>query len=156
MLKLIFADFPAGRSGLALLVLRLYVGFAFILHGTGKLNDISGFAAEYHIPVWLGAVTMLTQLIGGILLIIGLLTPFAALAVAGTVAVAAVFLIQKGEPFINPDGHSWENAAFYTAAGIVLTLAGAGGYSLDRLVFGRKNIRREMNAPAVQPSISVN
>lgn len=156
MLKLIFADFPAGRGGLALLVLRLYVGFAFILHGTGKLNDVSGFASEYHIPVWLGAVTMLTQLTGGILLIIGFLTPFAALAVAGTVAVAAVFLIQKGEPFINPDGHSWENAAFYTAAGIVLALAGAGNYSLDRLVFGRKNARHEINTPSVQPPIPVN
>ncbi len=140
MLKLIFADFPTGRNGLALLGLRFYVGFAFILHGTGKLNDVSGFAAEYHIPIWLGAVTMLTQILGGILLIIGFFTPFAALAVAGTVAVAALYLIQKGEPFINPDGHSWENAAFYTAAGLVLALAGAGSYSLDRIVFGRKTL----------------
>jgi putative oxidoreductase len=156
MLKLIFTDFPAGRNGLALLFLRLFVGVAFVLHGTGKINDISGFAAEYHVPVWMGAAAMLTQLFGGIFLIIGLLTPFAALGVAGTVAVAAVFLIQKGEPFINPVGHSWENAAFYTVAGIFLAVSGAGAYSLDAAIFGRKADGVQTNAASAQPTISYN
>jgi putative oxidoreductase len=137
MLKLIFTDFPAGRNGLALLFLRLFVGVAFVLH-------------------WMGAAAMLTQLFGGIFLIIGLLTPFAALGVAGTVAVAAVFLIQKGEPFINPVGHSWENAAFYTVAGIFLAVSGAGAYSLDAAIFGRKADGVQTNAASAQPTISYN
>ena len=47
---------------------------------------------------------MLTQFIGGILLIIGALTPLAALGIAGTMIPATFFLIQRGEPFINPPG----------------------------------------------------
>jgi uncharacterized membrane protein YphA (DoxX/SURF4 family) len=43
---------------------------------------------------------MLAQLGGGILLIFGALTPLA--AIAGTMLTATIFLINRGEPFINP------------------------------------------------------
>jgi putative oxidoreductase len=132
--------FPAvsqPRLSCALLILRFFVGIAFIQHGTGKLMHPSEFAAEFGIPVWLALVTMLTQLIGGILLILGALTPLAALGIAGTMIPATIFLIQRGEPFINPAGHSWENSAFYLMAGICLVLSGAGRWSLDARLFGR-------------------
>jgi putative oxidoreductase len=66
--------FPTGthiRLALALLILRLFVGIAFIQHGSGKLMHPSEFATEFGIPVWLALITMMTQLIGGILLIVG-------------------------------------------------------------------------------------
>jgi putative oxidoreductase len=125
------------RVGAALLLLRLFVGIAFIQHGSGKLMHPAEFAAEFGIPVWLGLATMLTQLSGGILLILGALTPLAALGIAGTMVPATIFLIQRGEPFINPSGHSWENTAFYLMAGICLALSGAGPWSLDAWLFGR-------------------
>jgi putative oxidoreductase len=80
---------------------------------------------------------MMTQFIGGILLILGALTPLAALDIAGTMITATIFLIQRGEPFINPAGHSWENSAFYLTTGICLALGGAGRWSLDAWLFGR-------------------
>ncbi len=124
------------RLVIALLILRCFVGIAFIQHGSGKLMHPSEFAAEFGIPVWLGLATMLTQFIGGILLILGALTPLAALGIAGTMITATVFLIQRGEPFINPAGHSWENSAFYLTAAICLALGGAGPWSLDAWLFG--------------------
>lgn len=128
------------RVGLAILLLRLFVGIAFIQHGSGKLLHPSEFAAEFGIPFWLGLAAMLTQLVGGILLIIGALTPLAALGIAGTMIPATFFLLQRGEPFINPAGHSWENSAFYTIAGICLALSGAGTWSLDAWLFsGQRN-----------------
>src|SRR5712692_4838375 len=132
----IFPQVLDRRVGLALLLLRLFVGIAFIQHGTGKLMHPSEFAAEFGIPVWLALATMLTQLIGGILLILGALTPLAALGIAGTMLTATIFLIQRGEPFINPAGHSWENSAFYLMAGICLALSGSGRWSLDARLFG--------------------
>jgi putative oxidoreductase len=125
------------RLALALVILRLFVGIAFIQHGSGKLTHPSEFAAEFGIPVWLALATMSTQLIGGILLILGALTPLAALGIVGTMITATIFLIQRGEPFINPAGHSWENSAFYLATGICLALGGAGRWSLDAWLFGR-------------------
>src|SRR5918992_1442266 len=135
---LIFPALSNRRVGAALLLLRLFLGIAFIQHGTGKLMHPSEFAAEFGIPVWLALATMLTQLVGGILLILGALTPLAALGIAGTMIPATIFLIQRGEPFINPAGHSWENSAFYLMAGICLALSGAVSWSLDAWIFGRK------------------
>ncbi|MGH9840813.1 MAG: DoxX family protein [Blastocatellia bacterium] len=137
MLKLIFHSFPSGRAGIALVLIRFYVGIAFIQHGGGKLDDVAGFAAEYHLPWIVAAGTMVLQLTGGILLIIGLLTPLAALGIAGTMIGATLTLIQKGEPFINPAGHSWENSSFYFMLCVALSLLGAGAYSLDARLFGR-------------------
>jgi putative oxidoreductase len=145
--------FPTGnntRLALALLILRLFVGIAFIQHGSGKLMHPSEFAAEFGIPVWLALATMSTQLIGGILLILGALTPLAALGIVGTMITATMFLISRGEPFINPAGHSWENSAFYLTTGISLALSGAGSWSLDAWFFGpRHNIAaRDVNRAA--------
>ena len=132
---------PSWRLALAVLCLRVFVGMAFLQHGTGKLMHPSEFAAEFGIPVWLALVTMLTQCIGGILLIIGALTPFAALGIAGTMVPATIFLIQRGEPFINPAGHSWENSAFYLIAGICLALCGAERWSVDAWLLGSNRKR---------------
>jgi putative oxidoreductase len=131
-----------GRIALALLILRLFVGVAFIQHGSGKLTHPSEFAAEFGIPVWLPFVTLFAQLTSGILIIVGALTPLAALAIAGTMVTATRFLIQRGEPFINPVGHSWENSAFYLIAGIFLVLSGAGSWSLDAWLFGQADSTR--------------
>jgi putative oxidoreductase len=135
---LIFPAVSHPRLSWALLILRFFVGVAFIQHGTGKLMHPSEFAAEFGIPVSLALVTMLIQLIGGILLILGALTPLAALGIAGTMIPATIFLIQRGEPFLNPAGHSWENAAFYLMAGVCLALSGAGRWSLDAWLFGHR------------------
>src|SRR4051794_28117760 len=90
--------FPTGsnaRLALAVLLLRLFVGVAFIQHGSGKLLHPSEFAAEFGIPVWVGFAAMLPQLISGVLLIIGALPPLAGLGIAGTMIPATFFLIQR-------------------------------------------------------------
>ena len=83
------------RLGAALLLLRVFVGIAFIQHGSGKLMHPSEFAAEFGIPIWLASATMLVQLGGGTLLILGALTPLAALGIAGTMLTATIFLINR-------------------------------------------------------------
>ncbi len=132
-----FPTLAGNRLALALLILRCFVGLAFVQHGSGKLMHPADFAAEFGIPVWLAMVTMLTQLVGGFLLIPGALTPLAALGIAATMISATIFLIARGEPFINPAGHSWENSAFYLIAGVCLALSGAGQWSIDAWLFGR-------------------
>ena len=99
---MIYSPISNRRVGVALLLLRVFVGIAFIQHGSGKLMHPSEFAAEqFGIPIWLALATMLVQLSGGTLLILGALTPLAALGIAGTMLTATIFLINRGEPFIN-------------------------------------------------------
>ena len=129
-----------GRSSavdVALLLLRVFAGVAFVLHGWGKVADVSGFAAEQGVPVVLGAAAAYVQFIGGLLLVVGLLTPLAAFGIGVTMVVAVVMLVRAGESFINPGGHSWESAALYAVLMLCLMMLGAGRYSLDAMLFTR-------------------
>jgi putative oxidoreductase len=119
------------RLDLALLMLRVFIGVAFWFHGSGKVVDVAAFAAEFQIPPLLAMVAAYTQVAGALLLIAGLLTPAAALALAATMGVAMMQLITRGERFVDPGGHSWEAAAFYFVANVVLVLAGPGRWSID-------------------------
>jgi putative oxidoreductase len=121
----------------ALLLLRMFAGVAFVLHGWGKVADVSGFAAEQGVPVVLGAAAEDVQCIGGLLLVVGLLTPLAAFGIGVTMVVAVVMLVRAGESFINPGGHSWESAALYAVLMLCLMILGAGRYALDATLFTR-------------------
>lgn len=138
LLAVAYDSFPAGRAGVALLALRLFVGVAFVLHGLGRIGDLPGFAAMYGISRGQSLAAKLTQIIGGVFLIIGFLTPVAGLGIAATMVVATLILRHKGERFINPTGHCWENSAFYVLAGVVIALLGPGRFSIDALLFATR------------------
>jgi putative oxidoreductase len=133
----------AGRSSAvdaALLLLRVFAGVAFVLHGWGKVINVSGFAAEQGVPVVLGAAAAYVQFIGRLLLVVGLLTPLAAFGIGVTMVVAVVMLVRSGESFINPGGHSWESAALYAVVMLCLMMLGAGRYALDAMLFTRDSV----------------
>ena len=56
-------------------------GIAFVLHGWGKVADVTGFAAAQGVPVALGAAAAYVQFVGGLLPVVALLTPLAALGI---------------------------------------------------------------------------
>lgn len=122
---------PGGRRGAGLLLTRVLVGAAFLVHGYGKVADLAGFAAEFHMPMAAAVFAAYAQLIAGGLLILGLATPLAALTITGTMTVATLSLIARGEPWINPHGHSFEASFFYLVTSLCIALLGPGAYSLD-------------------------
>ena len=137
MLKILFPSFPGGRVGTALLILRVFIGTAFLFHGYGKIVDVHAFAAEFNMPIVVAGAAAYTQFACGVLLIIGLLTPLASLALASTMAAATFVLIGRGEIFVNPHGHSWEASSFYLIASLAVVLLGPGLCSLDALLYDR-------------------
>ncbi|MFN6133665.1 MAG: DoxX family protein, partial [Synechococcaceae cyanobacterium] len=68
-------------SQLALMLLRLFVGLAFIRHGWPKLRNIRSWAEALKTPAWLCFLSASSMWAGGIALIPGLLTPLSALAI---------------------------------------------------------------------------
>jgi putative oxidoreductase len=112
----------------------------FIGHGAQKLFGsfggprISGFAKMLE---QLGVkparpmaiLTGLAEFVGGILVILGLLTPLAALALIGVMIVAVLTVHLKNGFFLTNGGYEFNLAL----AGMALTLliAGAGTYSFD-------------------------
>jgi putative oxidoreductase len=131
----IYEQFYSGRVGVALLLLRVIVGLAFMFHGWPLMADVAAFAGNVKVPVWLAGVAAYTQFIGGILLILGFLTPIAAMLLGIEMLVALVKVhFPAGDPFVNPAGRSFEVAAVFLCAMLAFLLAGPGAYSLDAVL----------------------
>jgi putative oxidoreductase len=132
-----------------LLLVRLAIGIPMIIHGAGKLfgigpaalpiTDLAGLLASKGLP----AVSLLAWLVaivefgGGFLLVIGLLTRYAALAVAIDMLVATVVVHL-------PMGYSEsELTLVFFLTALSLVVSGAGEISIEQIVFDR-----ELNWPA--------
>src|SRR5438552_13740892 len=136
--------YVGGPGALGLLVLRLVVGGAFILHGWPKIQNattwMNAMAGDQAPPPFLQAAAAVAEFGGGIAWILGLLTPLASILIACVMATAIVTVhLKAGQPFVDPmGGKSFELPAAYLAVALCLLLAGPGRMSLDALLFGRR------------------
>ncbi|HBO44014.1 MAG TPA: DoxX family protein [Planctomycetaceae bacterium] len=137
---LFYCDTVGALGSIGLLLLRLVMGAAFILHGWPKIQDPFGWMGpEAAMPAVLLALAALAEFGGGIALILGLLTRLATLGIGSVMVVAiGVVHLPQGHPFVSKGGHSYELAAVYLACALLFLLLGPGRYSLDALVFGRR------------------
>lgn len=125
----------------ALLLLRLIVGIAFILHGWGKIQNPFGWMpAESNIPGLLQFLAAISEFGGGIALVLGLLTRLAMLGLGFTMAVAVyMHAIVMKDPFVNmKGGSSYELALVYLGIAVLILSLGPGRYSLDKKLFGER------------------
>lgn len=128
------------RDGLlanaGLLVLRLAIGVMMIHHGQEKLADPQQFADTYvaslHLPfpLFFAYVAGFSELIGSWLLILGLLTPLGALAITGTMTVAAYQHILTAGLNI----YVLELVVLYLGGSLALLLLGPGRLSFDAAI----------------------
>lgn len=130
---------PVSRlAGAAPLVLRLVFGFMIAAHGWQKLQggpaQFAGFLTKLGVPApeIMAWVVTLTELGGGILLIVGLLTRLAALALAINLTVA-LLLVKLDAGLISMQG-GFELELGYIAAFLAILLAGPGSASIDRAI----------------------
>lgn len=124
-------------SDLGLLLLRIGIGIMFILHGYPKIIAGSetwmhiGQALEvFHIsfsPTLMGFIASISEFLGGILLILGLMTRPASIFMCLTMLVATAMHIGNGDGF-QEYSHALESAILFFS----LFFIGAGEYSLDR------------------------
>lgn len=129
------------RTDSALLVLRIALGFIFLVYGwlhvTGLEQFISAFDGKFGFPapVFLATITAWGELLGGIAVLVGVFTRYAGALLAFIMAVAAVFVklpngLQEGRDIFGLTGF-WDLDLTLFAVGIALLLAGAGKYSVD-------------------------
>lgn len=125
-------------TDIGLLLLRLGVGLPLAFaHGTGKIPPSTGFiegtaGMGFPAPLFFAWVAGLSELLGGILLALGLATRPAAFFVACTMAVA--FFVRHGsDPFA--DG---EKALLFLVSALALLSAGAGKYAVDAVLRRRE------------------
>lgn len=132
-----FATLYRSLDGVAELVLRAAVGALLIPHGLQKIGPGFEGTAQFLASVgfvpggfW-AAIIVLVELLGGIALVLGLLTRPVAFAVMVFMLVAVSFHWSAG--FFWSDG-GWEYPAMWAAAAFYFAIRGGGRYSLDRVI----------------------
>jgi len=130
------------------LPLRLIVGFGFMEHGYAKLaRGPDAFIAILHaigtpLPELLAWATIVVEVVGGFLILVGALVPFVAPPML-TVLLVAILTVHLPNGFssikllsYNASGAhfgqpGYETDLLYVAAILALLIGGAGPYSID-------------------------
>ena len=120
----------------AITILRVVIGVMFVAHGAQKLfqlgiHGVAGFFGAAGIPLPLVSATIVTlvEFIGGIALILGLLTRWAA-ALNAFDMVVAILVVHLKNGFFDQN-HGIEYPLTVLAACIVLAVVGPGAASVD-------------------------
>ena len=126
-----------GRSWAPMLlsVLRIMSGLLLLQHGTRKLLQFPAAQPNFVLNS-MGGYASFIELVGGILLVIGLFTRPTAFIVSGMCAVA-YFYAHAPRGFY-PTLNGGELAALYCFVFLYIAAAGAGPWSVDALLKKRK------------------
>ena len=141
---------PGLLASVGLLLLRLSIGGLMIHHGQEKLADPQQFANTYvaslHLPfpLFFAYAAGISELIGSWLVIFGLLTPVGALALSGTMSVAAYQHISTAGLNI----YVLELVLLYLGGSLALLFNGPGRFSFDAgivpVIFGNPSAANDI------------
>jgi putative oxidoreductase len=127
---------------IAILIIRVFFGLAIVAHGAGKLFRFAGHGLKatggmfemvgFRPGVPFAAAAGLAEFGGGILVTLGLLTPFGAAGIVSTMIVAMMSMHIKNGFFAMNNGI--ELPFLYAVAAMAIAFSGGGAFSLDALL----------------------
>ncbi|GAA6525890.1 DoxX family protein [Intrasporangium sp. DVR] len=137
---------PLPARDAVLLIARVALGAIFVAHGWQKFTEwgLDGTGAAFEqmgvpLPGVAATLAAVIELIGGLALILGALTTAVSLLLALDMVGAAVLVHVANGVFVTDNG--WELVAALGAGALLLAAAGAGAYSVDRLLTPRAQVR---------------
>lgn len=115
-------------------VLRIVAAYLFLLHGTAKFFSFP--MSMGGAPEGLMLVAGILEIVGGILLILGLLTRPTAFILSGQMAVAYFMAHASSSNVLFPLANHGESAVLFCFVFLYLAVAGGGAWALDN-AFGK-------------------
>jgi len=128
-----------GRD-LSMMSLRIGLGSMFLVTGWAKITNVSGVVAllgRFHViaPPLMAPILTGVEFVGGLLILLGLLTRVWALLLAIDMINVLVIVKWPSTSFMGPEGWSLEWLALWMA--LALLAGGGGSFALDALLFKR-------------------
>jgi len=143
---------------LAVLLMRLFVGYFFFETGWAKLHNLDAFTARFmqwgipH-PAFNAALSAYTECIGGALTIAGFATRLVSIPMMINMAVAIITVKLKNvaglDDFVELD------EPLYALVYLWLFSSGAGWLSVDHLLKQALGVARRREPPAVRSAASI-
>ncbi|KSU61850.1 oxidoreductase [[Bacillus] enclensis] len=129
---------------LGLLIIRLVIGVLFIGHGAQKLFGWFGGHGLKGTGGWFESIGMkpgvtlallagLSEFVGGLLFVLGLLTPLAGILIAATMLMAIIKVHGQNGIWVTSNGYEYNLTLIAVAIGVALI--GPGQYALDAFLF---------------------
>jgi putative oxidoreductase len=143
----------------SLTVVRIVLGVLFFAHGAQKAlgwfggqgysATIDGFTTHMGIPYIFAVLAIMAEFLGGIGLILGLLTRVAAFGITVNMAVAIAMVHASNGLFMNwtgsQHGEGIEYHLLVLAIATLLMARGAGAWSVDHAIYSRLSSGRTYN-----------
>lgn len=135
----------------AALLLRTALGSVFLAHGLLKVLVFTpagtvGFFESLAVPGWLAYPTMGAELIGGVLLVLGVQTRVVSLALL-PVLIGSIVLVHGTNGWLYTNEHGgWEYSAFLIVASLVQALLGNGAFSLSSVLERDRSVMSTVGA----------
>jgi putative oxidoreductase len=111
------------------LVARALMAYLFIVEGYGKIggySSVAGYMQDHGVPSVLLPIVILTELGGGLLILTGLATRWAAIALAGYAILTALFFHTSADQTVE-----FQKNLVIAGGFLVLAAYGPGASSLD-------------------------
>ena len=120
--------FLSGLEPYAFAALRIVAGFLFACHGAQKLFGAFGGGSMVHDPLLLAAAVI--EVVGGVLIILGLLTRFAAFIASGEMAIG--YFMKHAPHGFFPIVNQGELAVLYCFVFLFIACHGGGKFAVDK------------------------
>lgn len=121
-------------------VLRVVVGLVFLAHGLQKLllfgiGGTAGFLGSIGVPAagLMAVVLIAIEVLGGLALILGLYTRYAAIPLA-VISLVALLTVHLANGFFMGEQSGYEFVLTLLAANVALFFLGSGALALDSLL----------------------
>jgi putative oxidoreductase len=124
-------------------IMRVVMGIIFMVHGIAKfqmgLSNVEAWFGSLGIPGFIAYAVAVLELVGGIMLIVGLFTRYVSVLFV-VMLIGAIVTVKLSAGLLgNDQGAGYELDLGFMLISMYLAVAGSSPLSVDRLIMNKRN-----------------